>query len=275
MKAISIGVAAVKLDNQDLGSVTAASIDLQTEFLTLHSQKVGQSMIAGSEFAIKSLSGSMNITTEEVGLVRPFLDLMVDSIKTGILTKKSFICDFPGSGGRLSGSVILMPQFSANVSIDGWSSISLQPLICGPISGLGGQSPTNIVGGVPFLDTAKKGAVTFDKNNLCYGVECNGIGVGELSLAISSQYRSIFRGDPPWPVDYVLDSVRVAADIGFYDFTSLDLDTTTLPISLVFKTIGGGNMTLNFGNLIKTFGGMKTSSSGVNTWHIKLEGNSF
>lgn len=277
MKAVSLGVVQTVIGGINLGSVTDASIDLQFDLLPTHGQKVGNAQIVGSEFKVKSIGGSMSVTLEEVGLAAELLDCMTTAVRTGEIAKRSFSAYFPGSGGSISGELMLMPQFSTSVALEGWSTISLQPLICGPIVGLAGLSSTHKVGGVPFMDVSKKGTLTKDNDNLCYAVECNGIGVADMNLSVTSQYRSIYRGNPPWPVDYVLDSVHVSADIGFYDMTELtSAYEEKCGVVIDYLTIGGTKVPLNLGtSCVKMLSGLKSSGSGVNTWRMKVEGNAF
>lgn len=277
MKAISMGIAKVVVDGADLGSVTSASLDMQLDTIPIHKEKVGTAYIVGSQFAIKSVGGSLSVSTEEVGLVRDLLDSMLKVLKGEKPEKKNFSCTFPTSGGSVTGQVLMLPQFTASASAEGWSSITVQPLICSELVGTGGAAATNKVANVPFLDVSKKGALTVDKNNLCNGIKCNSVGVGFLSVSATCQYTGIYRAGSPWPKDYVIDTAKVTADIGFYDFAGLNsVFSEESPVSVKFTTVGGGDLTLDFGTkCVKVLGGMRTSNAGVNTWHIKVEGNAF
>ena len=277
MKAISIGVAQVEVDGTDLGSVISATLDMQLDTIPVHKEKVGSAYIIGSQFAVKSVGGSLSVSTEEVGLVRGILDSMLAVLKGEKPEKKNFSCNFPISGGSISGQVLMLPQFTASASAEGWSSITVQPLICSELSGSGGSASTTTAGGVPFLNTSVTGALTKDTGNLCNAVKCNGISVGFLSVSATCQYTGIYRGGSPWPIDYVIDSAKVTADIGFYDFAGLSgIFTESAPVSVKFGTVSGGDLTLDFGSkCVKVLGGMRTSNAGINTWHIKVEGNAF
>jgi hypothetical protein len=277
MKAISMGLAKVVVDGTDLGSVTNASIDMQLDTVPIHKEKVGSAYIVGSDFAVKSVSGYLSVSTEEVGLVRGILDSMLAVLKGEKPEKKGFTCTFPTSGGSMSGQVLLLPQFTASVNADGWSSVTIQPMICGALGGSGGSVSTNMIGGVPFLNTTKTGALTTNVNNLCTGAECNSKGIGFLSVSASCQFTGIFRNNSPWPVDYVIDTASVTADIGFYDFADITpIFSESSPVSVKFLTLGGSGLTLDFGaKCVKVLAGMRTSNAGVNTWHIKVEGNAF
>lgn len=274
---MSMGVASCEVAGTILGSCTNASVDMQIDTVPIHAEKVGSAYIVGSKFAVKGISGSLSVTTEEVGSVRGILDKMLSVLKGEVPVKQPFSCTFPIAGGSLSGQVLMLPQFSASASADGWSSITIQPMICDVLGGSAGSVTVNTIGGVPFLDTStNKGAITVDTNNLCRGVECDGIGVGFLSVSASCQFTPIYRNKSPWPVDYVVDSAKVSADIGFYDFSTLSAYfEEEASVSVKFLTVGGNGLTLDFGtSCIKALSGMRTSA-GVNTWHLKVEGNAF
>jgi len=236
-------------------------------------------MIAPNKFAIKSLGGQLNVTTEEVSLAKDILTSMYSAVKGDTPLVKGFKCKFAGSGGSISGNVTLLPQFSINASADGWSSITLQPVISGALTAASASASTSVkpAHGVPFISNDNKGALTVDKNNLCKSITCDGINIAELNFNVSCQYKTIYRGDPPWPTDYVLDTIKVIADIGFYDFSGLStIWDTKAKVSISINSIGGSATVLDIGlNCIKVLSGMKTSNSGVNTWHIRVEGNGF
>lgn len=277
MKSLSIGVAKVTVDSIDLGSITETSIDLQVNTIPIHSAKVGNAMIVADRFGIKNISGTLNVTTEEVGAIRNILDSMLTATRTGNPARAPMRCEFAGADASMTSDVLLLPQISASVNLEGWCTIGLQLPLCAPLNGLSGTLGSTLIGGVPFVNQFRQGAVTTDSNNLCYGVSCNGNWLGELNLSVASQYESIFRGDPPWAVDHVLNSVKVTANLGFYDFSTLTSSyETSSTVELLFHTIGGAIIPVNLGpRCVKSLAGMKTSRGGVNTWHMTVEGNAF
>jgi hypothetical protein len=276
MKAMSLGLAKIVIDGTDLGSVTSASVDLQLDTLPMHDEKVGSAYIVGSRQVIKSCGGSLSVATEEVGSISNIIAGMLSVLKGEQPVKKNFTCSFNGSGGSMSGQVLLIPQFTANISPESWSSINIQPVICGQLVGTAGTVVTNKIANVPFLDMSKVGALTVNKNSLCCAAQCNSIGIAELNLSVSCQYTPIYRNNNPWPVDYVVDTAKVSADIGFYDFAELSsVFETESPVDITFLTIGGSNVVLNLGEkCVKVLSGMK-STNGINTWHVKVEGSGF
>jgi len=277
MKIVSIGIAKCEIDGIDLGSCISSTIETQLTTIGTHTSKVGSAKIVPSEYKVKRAAGVMSIAVEEISIVRSILDDMLSVLNGEPPVKKPFTCSFPLSGGSISGQVLMLPQFSATVSVDGWSSITIQPTICSELTATSGSNMPTVVGGVPFMDTKVRGAATLDTDNLCCGVTCNSLDVGELNISVSCQSTGIYRNASPWPIDYVIDIAQVTADIGFYTFEALqtyfDTDQTVI---ITFNTIGGTSVNLNFGDKCsKILSGMKTSTSGINTWHVKIEGNSF
>jgi hypothetical protein len=276
-KAISIGIAACKIDGTSLGSCVNASIDMNATTVPIHAEKVGTAYIVPSKFAVKGIAGVLNVTTEEIGLVKTIIESMAKALKGTTPETKSFGCTVPGTGGGISGSVLLLPQFSATVSLDGWSTFTLSPPIVTALVGNAGTAPTTTtIATVPFMDfSTNKGAYLTSASNLCASVTCGGIGVGSLDISVTSQYTSIYRSGSAWPKDHVIDSVKIIADIGFYDFTSAaSTYATEASVSVIFNAYVGTNLTLNLGDkCVKYLSGLRTSNSGVNTWHIKVEGN--
>ena len=276
--AISVGIAECKIDGKSLGSCSNAFIDMTGVTVPIHSEKVGTAYIVPYKYAIKSINGVLSVTTEELSLAKDILVSMKKAMRGTQPETKTFSCTVPGSGGGISGSVILLPQFTISVSIDGWSSITFNLPIVTSLIADAGAAPTDKVGGIYFIDTSKnKGAVTVNKNNLCCAASYGTNKVATLELEVSSQYSSIFRSGSAWPTDHVLESSKIIGHIGFYDFTSATAAVSTEEvIDLIFTTIDGTNITYSLGDkCVKYLSGLRTSSNGVNTWLVRVEGNGF
>jgi hypothetical protein len=275
MTSFSLGIAGVIVDGADLGSVTNASMDTQLEMMPTHPNLVGRAQIVGSKQILKSAAGSISITTEEIGTISSLITKMTSVFLGEVPKTSAFKCNFPGSGGSVSGEVILLPQLTFNVSPEGWSSATIQLQITGlPIASAGDSAGTTTVGGVPFIGSLKPGALTLDTKNLCSHVTCGGSVVGSLSLSFSCQSVPIYRDNSPWPVDYVIDTGKVSADIGFYDFAELSaIYEESAAVEVIFHLIGGEVVPINLGlKCMKVLSGLRTTN-GLNTWHVKVEGS--
>lgn len=275
--AYSIGISDVKIDSNSLGSITSASIDIEAANIPLHSDKVGQAMLVGKEFITKSFHGTLNVTTEEFGLTSSLFTEMAKVIKGDTPGLKSFSCKLPYAGASLSGNVYIIPQFSTSGGIDQFGTITLRlPIIGDLTASAGSMSNQNTIGGVPFLPfSADSMAITSNPDNLCLAVSAGGFNAVGAKVDGSCQYKPIYRSGSLWPKDIVIDSVKILAEIDIADFTSLQaINMQKTSFDVEFKSIGGSNLKLNLGDSCVKYLAGYSSTGNVNTWKLKVEGNS-
>ena len=277
MKAISIGVSKVTIDGTSLGSNTQASISLQPVIVPVHTEKVGSGMVVGNRLAVKSLQGTLNVTTEELPPLSSLFSKMRKVINGERYDTASFSCFVPLCGGSMTGEIAILPQFSSSCAFDSWANVTLNLPIIGPLDlSAGGIKPT-VISGIPFITDSSGRADTIDKNNLCFSnITCSvADSIVEANVSGSCQIRPIFRGTPPWPVDYVVDGVSIQADVGCADFSnSLSLYQTDSSFEVTFHCLSGSLKFNLRDKCLVQLAGLKTSQTGVNTWLIRAEGNS-